>query len=83
MSRAAIGEELGMGPESVKAFLRDGKFYVAPDSDPARRQLAIEAYEAQSRGVTRDQFRQAWAFTPTKAHECWKDADVLFERHEG
>ncbi|MBQ1041453.1 hypothetical protein KBX03_02915 [Micromonospora sp. C72] len=83
MSRTAIGEELGMGAEAVKALLRDGKFYAAPDSDPARRQLAIEANGARSRGMTKDQFRQAQSLTPPKAHECWKDADVLFERHEG
>ncbi|SIR97079.1 hypothetical protein SAMN05444858_13228 [Micromonospora avicenniae] len=82
-SRAAIGEELGMGAEAVKALLRDGKFYSAPESDPARRQLAIEANEARSKGMTKEQFRQARALTPPKAHECWKDADVLFERREG
>ncbi|MFF0880702.1 hypothetical protein [Micromonospora aurantiaca (nom. illeg.)] len=82
MSRSAIGEELGVGSESAKALLRDGKFYAAPDSDPERRRLAAEAYEAQSRGMTKDQFRQARALTPPKAHECWKDADVLFQRHE-
>ncbi|RQX01881.1 hypothetical protein [Micromonospora inaquosa] len=83
MNRAAIGAELGMGPDAVKALLRDGKFYAAPDSDPARRQLAVDAHEAQSRGMTKDQFRQARALAPPKAHECWKDADVLFERHAG
>jgi DNA polymerase-3 subunit epsilon len=83
MSRAAIGEELGMGAEAVKALLRDGKFYAAPESDPARRQLAIEANEAWSKGMTKEQFRQTRSLTPPKAHECWKDADVLFERREG
>ncbi|WP_146766139.1 hypothetical protein [Micromonospora saelicesensis] len=83
MSRAAIGEELGMGAEAVKALLRDGKFYAAPESDPVRRQLAIEANEAWSKGMTKEQFRQTRSLTPPKAHECWKDADVLFERREG
>ncbi|MEU7845906.1 hypothetical protein AB0B69_00700 [Micromonospora parva] len=83
MSRAAIAEELGMGPDAVKALLRDGKFYAAPDSDPMRRQLALDAYQARSSGMTKDQFRQARALAPPKAHECWKDADVLFERHAG
>lgn len=77
-SRAAICEQLGVGPNSVKELLRDGKFYADPNSDPSRLELALEADEARTKGMTKGQFRQARGLTPPKANECWKDADVLY-----
>ncbi|MBG6103852.1 hypothetical protein IW249_004266 [Micromonospora vinacea] len=82
MSRAAIGQDLGVGSESAKAPLRDGKFYEAPtpipnvgDWQPTRTRPSAEALPKTSPGRR--------GLSAPKAHGCWKDANVLFERHEG
>lgn len=77
-SRREIAASLGVSQESVKALLRDGKFYDEPETDPARLESAKRAAQARARGVTRTEFALQARLSKAKADECWKDADVLF-----
>lgn len=77
-SRREIGELLGVGEETVKAMLRDGKFYANPDADPERLELAKSAAAARTRGLTRAEYGDESRLSKGKADESWKDADVLF-----
>jgi hypothetical protein len=76
LSRMAIGEKLGVGTESVKGLLRDGKFYADPQSDPERIHLARVALEAKRRGKTRAEFQTEQRLSNQKAVEAWRDAAV-------
>lgn len=77
LSRAAIAEELSLGPETVKSLLRDAKFYEAPANDEERLSLARAAATARESGLTRSAFQAALALSPAKAVEAWRDADVI------
>lgn len=77
LSRAAIGEELASSPEAVKSLLRDAKFYEAPENDDARLSLARAASAARRNGMTKSAFQTAFALSPAKALEAWRDADVI------
>lgn len=78
LSRHAIGLKLGIGQGSVKTLLRDGRFYADTDTDPARFRAARTAADAQRQGRTRKQFQTEYRLSIVKAHEAWRDADVLF-----
>lgn len=78
VSRKDIAIRFGMGEETVKALLRDGKFYAAPDADPKRLEMAKRAAAARLSGMTRAAFADEARLTKGKADECWRDADVLF-----
>lgn len=77
-SRREIAVIFGVGEETVKAMLRDGKFYANPDADPERLELAQAAAGARARGLTRTQYGDESRLSSGKADESWKDADVLF-----
>ena len=77
-SRKDIAVQLSMGEETVKALLRDGKFYANPEADPERLELAKRAAAARQNGLTRAAFADEGRLTKGKADECWRDADVLF-----
>ncbi|MCV7281426.1 hypothetical protein H7J88_17455 [Mycolicibacterium flavescens] len=81
-SRKQIGEQLGLSEEAVKALLRDGKFYAAPEADPDRLQLAKRAAAARADGLTRGAFSDQAGLSKGKADECWKDADVLYSESD-
>ena len=78
VSRKEIAEQFGMGEETVKALLRDGKFYANPEADPERLEIAKKAAEARLSGLTRAAFAHEARLSKGKADECWRDADVLF-----
>ncbi|WP_301124121.1 exonuclease domain-containing protein [Mycolicibacterium fortuitum] len=82
VSRKQIGEQLSVSEESVKALLRDGKFYAAPESDPERLALAKRAAAARAKGLTRTRFGDQAGLSKGKADESWRDADVLFGKSE-
>lgn len=77
-SRREIGQQLGFSDEAVKALLRDGKFYAAPEADPERLEMAKHAAAARAEGLTRAAFGDRAGLSKGKSDECWKDADVLF-----
>lgn len=77
LTRAAIGERMSLGAETVETLLRDGKFYADPGGDPERLQRANAAAEAVREGLTRAQFRARGQLSKPKSVEAWKDADVL------
>ncbi len=77
-SRRQIAERLSVSAETVKALLRDGKFYANPEADPRRLELARRAAEARADGLTRALFGEEAGLSRGQADECWKDADVLF-----
>lgn len=81
-SRKEISEHLAVSEEAVKALLRDGKFYAAPDADPERLALAKRAAAARAEGLTRTRFGDQAGISKGKADESWKDADVLFGKSE-
>lgn len=78
VSRKDIAIRFGIGEETVKALLRDGKFYAAPEADPERLEMAKRAAAARLSGMTRAAFADEARLTKGKADECWRDADVLF-----
>jgi DNA polymerase-3 subunit epsilon len=80
LSRAAIAEKLEMSVESVKALLRDAKFYTDPTTDPGRLEMANAARAARASGRTREQFARIQGLTSGKASEAWRDATVLNAR---
>ena len=77
-TRPQIAAELGVGVDTVKGLLRDGKFFADPATDPVRRSAAEQAHEAQGAGATRAEFRAAHALTAARAAEAWKDARAIF-----
>lgn len=76
-SRADIAAVLGVGQDTVKSLLRDGKFYENPQSDPSRLALARDARRARDSGVTRDTFQSDHGITVRKSTEAWRDAAML------
>ena len=82
-SRREIAEQFGVGDETVKALLRDGKFYASPEADPERLDMAKRAAEARARGLTRTYFGDEARLSNGKADESWRDADVLFGSASG
>jgi DNA-directed RNA polymerase specialized sigma24 family protein len=76
-SRAEIGQRMSLSEATVKMLLRDAKFYIDPDSDPARRRLACAAAPARRDGATRAKFQCDQGLSKPKSTEAWKDADVL------
>lgn len=76
-SRAEIGTALGLSQDTVKAVLRDAKFYENPESDPSRLALAREAQAARRAGSTRDRFQSDSQLTSGKSTEAWRDAAML------
>ncbi|GAA2135441.1 hypothetical protein GCM10009844_00700 [Nocardioides koreensis] len=76
-TRKEIGEWFDVGGETVKAMLRDGKFYADPASDPGRAAVAQAAADAKRSGLTRAQFQLGQKVSAPKAQEAWRDADVL------
>ena len=76
-SRAEIAADHGVGTDTVKELLRDGKFYQDPASDPPRLEIATAARRARERGMTRDQFRAEHALSTGKAIDAWRDAAYL------
>lgn len=83
VTRRQIGERLGVGEETVKALLRDGKFYADPEADSERLELANRAAAARTQGLTRAQFGEQLGLSMGKTDESWKDADVLFAKSDG
>lgn len=79
LSRSEIASLMGIGRESLKALLRDGKFYLDPESDSIRHELAIRAAKARDERQTRAAFQALVGITNPKAQEAWRDAGVLFE----
>jgi DNA polymerase III epsilon subunit-like protein len=79
-NRAEIAGTLGIGLETVKALLRDAKFYENPESDPSRIALAREARRARDAGVTRDRFQGDRGIAPGKSTEAWRDSAMLANR---
>jgi DNA polymerase-3 subunit epsilon len=76
-TRREIGEAVGVSAESVKALLRDAKFFADPASDEERLQRASAAALAQRQGLTKEQFQVQVNLTGPKVNESWKDADVI------
>ncbi|GAA2501373.1 exonuclease domain-containing protein [Terrabacter carboxydivorans] len=77
LSRAQICDQMGVGPDTVKILLRDGKFYGDPNSDPARAELAVRAADAGRHGQTRSEFQQELGLSVPKSEEAWRDSAVL------
>jgi DNA polymerase-3 subunit epsilon len=63
--------------DTVKALLRDAKFYENPESDPSRFSLAREARQARDSGLTRELFQSNRGPTSGKSTEAWRDAAML------
>jgi hypothetical protein len=80
LTRSQIAEKLGVGADSVKGFLRDGKFYADPMSDPARYALAEHAATARKEGIRKSEYKATSGLSMSigKITEVWRDADVLF-----
>ena len=76
-SRAEIAATLGVGLETVKALLRDSKFYENPESDPSRFALAREARQARETGLTCERFRRDQCLSNGKSADAWRDAAML------
>lgn len=66
-----------MSADSVKALLRDAKFFADPASDEDRLQRAGAAAVVQRSGLTKEQFQVQSGLTGPKVNESWKDADVI------
>jgi len=80
LTRAEIARQMGVAAETVKIFLRDGKFYRTPDADPARLQLAEDAAAAKRDRESKALFQARLGLTAPKASEAWRDADVIVNR---
>lgn len=80
-SRGEISLQLGVSVDTVKALLRDGKFYEAPEQDVARLNLASRAAVARVNGLTRAAFAEQSSLSKGRAEECWRDSDVLFDEN--
>lgn len=81
-TRRQIAEHLGVGVQTVKSFLRDGKFYANPGSDPQRHELAKRVAVFKSSGMTSADIAGEMKLSNLKAEESWRDADVLFSGRE-
>lgn len=78
-SRSDIALALGVSQDTVKALLRDAKFYENPESDPSRLGLARDARQARDSGITKDAFQNDRGITSGKSTEAWRDAAMLSE----
>lgn len=77
LSRREIAMKLETSIDSVKALLRDARFYSNPSSDPDRYCLVQDANAARAAGGTRVQFAQTRSLSSAKAKAVWRDADVI------
>lgn len=77
LSSREIAYRLHVSTDSVKDFLRDGRFFSDPVSDQDRLQRARAAFLARTRGYTKLQFQTENTLTAAKANEAWRDADVI------
>ncbi|MBM0126374.1 exonuclease domain-containing protein [Pimelobacter simplex] len=78
-SRSEIAVALGVSQDTVKALLRDAKFYENPESDPSRLGLARHARQARNSGITKDVFQNDRGISSGKSTEAWRDAAMLSE----
>ena len=76
-TRKEIAAELGVSPDAAKELLRDARFYVDPDADPARKALVAAAASARQAGWTRAQFAAEHQLSESKVKETWRDAEIL------
>jgi hypothetical protein len=77
-TRRQIAEHFGVGVQTVKSLLRDGKFYANPGSDPQRLELAKRVAVFKSSGMTSADIAGEMKLSNLRAEESWRDADVLF-----
>jgi hypothetical protein len=80
VNRKDIATQLDVSPEVVKSFLRDGKFYADPSSDPERDRLAGAAAAAREQGGTRESFQHNEGLSLGRSKDAWRDAAILYPR---
>ncbi|NYD98981.1 DNA polymerase-3 subunit epsilon [Kineosphaera limosa] len=79
-SRENIAVSLGVSLATVKQLLRDGKWYLDPNSDGPRLALATAAADARNQGETQSAFQASQALSKGKTAEVWRDAAFLLGR---
>jgi hypothetical protein len=78
MTRAQIAVELGVGAESVKDLLSDGRFYADPDARPERLALARQVEDLLEQGLEGAALRDALTgVSKMQANRAVRDAGAL------
>lgn len=81
ITRKEIAAELGCSLETVKAILKDAKFYEDPESDPDRLQLVLQSKAPFLSGIGYQAAAMALGVSEAKLKEARRDLSILTEMH--